>query len=56
MEDPVRDRRRRVGWKLSKADLVMIGLIIAIFLVVCLEVYFILLHRRTLALGIENSV
>lgn len=49
MEDPVRDRRRRVGWKLSKVDLVMIGLITAIFLVVCLEVYFILLYRRTLA-------
>lgn len=55
MEGPVHDPLRRMGRKLSKVDLVLIGLLFAIFLFVCIEVYLILSHRRTLA-DLGNSV
>ena len=56
MEDLVHDPPRRMEWpKVSKVNLIMIGLTISTFLVMCLEMYLIVLHRRTLA-DIGNSV
>lgn len=56
MEDPVHDPPRQMEWpKVSKEKLIMIGLTIATFLVMCSDMYLIVLHRRTLA-GIGNSV